>query len=183
MMMFADALISLATLIAFACLFYGPWQAACTDTARQFIFERRDALFDIARSGQLDFASSEYKIVRRSMEGMIRYAHELTWINLWFLSRVEAKVTADALPITRAIESISDPSTRDKVKGLVNESIFSLMAMMAAKSIFLMPFIAVVMMYSYGAYGFSALVRRMQTKVLVKLLAETILSGSECTPT
>jgi hypothetical protein len=181
-MMIADALISLATLIAFACLFYGPWQAACTDAARQLIFERRDALFDIARAGKLDFASSEYKAIRRSMEGMIRYAHELTWINLWFLRGVKTKVTADALPATRAIESISDPSTKEKVKSLMIESTGALMAMMAAKSIFLIPIISVLMIYSFCAYGFSALVRSMQNNVWMRTLAETIQSGSECTP-
>lgn len=180
--MIADALISLATLIALACLFYGPWQAACTDAARQLIFERRQALFDLARAGHLDFSSKEYKAIRRAMEGMIRYAHELTWVNLWFLYRVKAKHVADWTPTTRFIESISDPSTREKVKSLMNESIAALMVMMAAKSMFLAPFITMLMIYSFCAYGFNALVRNMQNNVLVRVLAETIQSGSEYTP-
>ena len=53
----AEALVGLVTLAALLCLFYGPWQALCTDLSRQFIFEGRDQLFDMALAGRLDFDS------------------------------------------------------------------------------------------------------------------------------
>jgi hypothetical protein len=177
--MIIDALISLAMLIGFVCFFYGPWQAVCTDVARQLIFERRAALFDLARSGQLDFASPEYKAIRRSMEGMIRYAHELTWPHLWFIARGKPAEEKSAGRV--AIASIGDEITREKVKSLLDESIAEVITMMAAKSMWLAPFITVFMIYSLCATGFNALVRNMRENAFVRFLAGAIQFGSECT--
>ena len=174
----ANALVSLVTLIAFACLFYGPWQAVCTDVARQLIFERRDVLFDLARTGKLDFASPEYKTIRRMMEGMIRFAHELTWVSLWFRHRVIVKHNLPHdLPLARAINSINDPVTKEKVEALLNECTAVLVGTMAAKSVFMAPIITVLMIYWLCTHGFNAFVRK---NVLVRQLSETIQSGAEC---
>lgn len=175
--MAADALVSLAILIAFACLFYGPWQAVCTDVARQLIFERRDALFDLARARQLDFASPEYKAVRRIMEGMIRYAHELTWVRLWFLSRTSVK---HELPLMSAIGSIKDPVTKEKVETLLRECITVLIASMAAKSVFMAPIVTLLMIYWLWTYTVNVFWRK---NTLEAHLSQMILSGAECAAT
>jgi hypothetical protein len=172
--MAADALVSLATLIAFACLFYGPWQAVCTDAARQLIFERRDALFDLARAGQLDFASPEYKAVRRIMEGMIRYAHELTWVRLWFLSRISVEHES---PLMNVIGSIKDPLTKEKVETLLRECTTVLIATMAAKSFFMAPIVTLLMIYWLWTHMANVFWRK---NALVARLSPMILSGAEC---
>jgi hypothetical protein len=175
--MAADALVSLAALIAMACLFYGPWQAVCTDVARQVIFERREALFDLARVGKLDFASPEYKSVRRSMEGLIRYAHELTWVSLFFYHQVKMKndLKRDS-SVIRAVASIPDPLVREKVESLLFECTVALIAMMAAKSILAAPIISVVAIYAFCTHSFNVLFRND----LVTRLSKTIQSGAEC---
>jgi hypothetical protein len=174
----ADALISLAMLIGFVCLFYGPWQAICTDVARQLIFERRAALFDLARSGKMDFASPEYKLIRRSMESMIRYAHELTWPNLSFII-ASGKSMGEKPPFLCAVTFINDEVTKEKVKSLLDESTAALMAMMAAKSIWLAPFITIFMVSSLCVVGFGALVKNMREIAFVRFLAGAIQLGSE----
>jgi hypothetical protein len=173
----AEALVSLTALVAFACLFYGPWQAVCTDVARQIIFERRDILFDLARSGKLDFSSAEYKTLRRSMEGFIRYAHELTWLNLLF-HRTKVKRLKGEAPVTLAIASISDPFTREKVDALVNDCMITLVGMIAAKSILTAPIVSIVAIYALCTHSFNSLVR--QKSALVTRLSSTIQSGAEC---
>jgi hypothetical protein len=172
--MAADALVSLAMLMAFACLFYGPWQAVCTDVARQLIFERRDALFDLARAGKLDFASPEYKAIRRMMEGMIRFAHELTWVRLCFVHRVSVR---HELPLMSAIDSIKDPATKEKVEALLRECTTVLMATMAAKSVFMAPIVTLLMLYWLWTHTANVFWRR---NALVAHLSEMILSGAEC---
>ena len=80
--MIADSLCALVALSGFLVLFYGPWQSVCTDVARQLMFEQRDKIFDMARSGVIEFDSREYRRVRISIEQNIRYAHELTFAKL-----------------------------------------------------------------------------------------------------
>jgi len=46
-----QTLVGLGSLAALLIILYGPWQAICTDIARQMLFEKRDAIFDLAQSG------------------------------------------------------------------------------------------------------------------------------------
>jgi hypothetical protein len=82
-----DALLTVVVISLLMVLVYGPWQALCTARARQAMFERRDAIFDIAAGGRLDFDSESYRVLRKSLEGQIRYAHILTIPRFFFLSR------------------------------------------------------------------------------------------------
>jgi|SRR5580692_10901927 hypothetical protein len=76
--MYADALTALLSLALFLLVFYGPWQATCTDWGRNVIFESRDKIFDMAADGELDFDSDEYKTIRASLQTLIRYLHFAT---------------------------------------------------------------------------------------------------------
>src|SRR5262245_42077518 len=73
-----QALIGLASLTALVVVLYGPWQEVCTDIARQIIFEKRDAIFDLAHNGKLSFDSPEYGTIRSALQSSIRFAHELS---------------------------------------------------------------------------------------------------------
>jgi hypothetical protein len=42
----------------------------------------RDELFDFALAGRIDFEDPAYKLLRQSMNGFIRYAHQLTFFRL-----------------------------------------------------------------------------------------------------
>lgn len=61
---------------------YGPWQTYCEDSARQDLFDARNAIFDLAADGNLSFGSPEYKTIRSALNCFIRYAHHLTWPRL-----------------------------------------------------------------------------------------------------
>jgi hypothetical protein len=156
--MAADALVSLVTLVLFACLFYGPWQAVCTDWARQLIFEKRDHLFDLAAQGKLDFASAEYRTTRKLLEGMIRFAHILTWPRL--VMAICFRHHSDP-GVDKMITRIEDPVTRERVSELVFEASTDLLAMIALKSIFVAPIAFVVCVVAVCSSSVKSVLRRL----------------------
>ena len=147
-----DTILALLALFALLLLFYGPWQDFCTDCARQYIFKRRDDVFDLALQGKLDFNSDEYKIIRASFNRIIRFAHELTLFN-FILFYADFSTNAGekaAIPVSHkinsAIERIKDEPTRAYVKIIWKEAALALAVMLCAKSmaiIFLTPLLII----------------------------------------
>lgn len=131
-----NALISLAVLTALLCVIFGPWQGICTDIARQKIFEARDAIFDLAHEGKLDFNSAEYKTIRRSLEKSIRFAHEATLVRyIWLSTLLKKRGRINARSdLSKAVAEIQDEQTRKKVESLVRDAYKAMTAMMAFKS-------------------------------------------------
>ena len=131
----ADALFAIITLFALACLFFGPWQWVCTDVARQIIFEKRDAVFDMAAAGELDFRSDEYRAIRRSLESSIRFAHEFSLVRfIWSASVVGGRGRKQESSLQGAVASIRSDVTREKVEKLVFEAQTAVLLMILAKS-------------------------------------------------
>jgi hypothetical protein len=132
----ANAIMSLIALVAFLCLFYGPWQDFCTDYVRQRLFERRDTVFDMARNGELDFNSYEYRTLRRALEAQIRFAHDLTLMRFAVLGAILSKEKSSAESSTlKAIKSIERADVREKVQQLFFLSTIDLLTMMAVRSL------------------------------------------------
>lgn len=138
--MYADALLSILVVTAFFAVFYGPWQSVCTDWARQTIFASRDQLFDMARAGELSFESSDYRIIRSSLNSLIRFAHDVTWvefasiyIGLRNVGAAERLVKESDLKA--ALDRIPYESTRNKVQSLVSDAQRAVVLMMAFKSL------------------------------------------------
>lgn len=131
-----DLFWSVVCIFGIAILFYGPWQTVCTDYARQVLFEKRDAIFDMAMRGEIDFRSQEYRLSRQSLEKIIRFAHELTLprflIYRWYLHR--ANLLEGKSELVSAIGEITDEETRAKVSRLVYEAQMAMLLMMFAKS-------------------------------------------------
>lgn len=131
-----QALITVGSLAALLIFVYGPWQEVCTDIARQIIFEKRDAVFDLARSGKLSFDSREYGTIRSALQSSIRFAHQLTWPRFVVMTVVllahGSRPEDNALSL--AIRRIPDPVTRDQVETLVKQAYRALFLMMIAKS-------------------------------------------------
>lgn len=129
----ANALVSLAVLAALLFLVYGPWQWACTDFARQKLFEVRDSIFDMAADGDLSFKSQEYRTIRRSIEMNIRFAHDLTLPNFLVLLVARKDKLEEKSDLHRAIESLP-PQHRSAVEAKVHRAMKSLILMMFMKS-------------------------------------------------
>jgi hypothetical protein len=52
------------------------------DSFRQSMFALRDELFDYAAAGNIGFNDPAYRLLRQSMNGFIRYAHQLSFFRL-----------------------------------------------------------------------------------------------------
>lgn len=131
-----QAVIGLGSLAALIVVLYGPWQEICTDFARQIVFEKRDAIFDLAHSGKLSFKSREYGTIRSSLQASIRFAHELTLPRFFLMAVGIWKLGShpEDNELSRAIRQIKDPVTRNRVDTLVKEAYRALFLMMVAKS-------------------------------------------------
>lgn len=131
-----NALISIAGIAFFILVVSGPYQKAVTDTARQSIFEARNALFDLAMTGKLDFASPEYRGIRSKMEQHIRFAHIVTlprvlFILLFWVNVKDVKKSNDVYSLAK---KIVDRDTRKKVCDLIEEAEKANLKMLVAKS-------------------------------------------------
>jgi hypothetical protein len=178
--MAVNGLISLLALILLVCVFYGPWQAACTDWARQVVFERRDRLFDLAAQGSLEFTSDNYRALRAGLEGMIRFAHELTWPRLLFHVILRKRMgVADRHALTEAIACIEDPTVRRQVTELIAEATFGLIIMMLLKSIVIAPVAFLAWCIAMCSSGFKYFIGNSRNSATVRSLSETIQAEAQ----
>ena len=115
--MYADALLGLLSLTLFLIIFYGPWQAVCTDWGRHVVFGSRDKIFDMAADGELDFDSEEYKDIRASLQLLIRYLHFATAPAV--LVHVFFGVTKENSVLKTSINRIGATEARKKVSRYV----------------------------------------------------------------
>jgi len=165
-------------LTAFVVLFYGPWQEACTDFARQIVFEQRDKLFDMAREGRMKFDSNEYRTIRISMENMIRFAHELTLPRLIYMSFfIRNSSDRGHTSILVAVANVKDEHVRNDIVELLNKSYLTLIVMMAFKSLIcvaLLPIIAITgaVARAFGTISSACKTYVMKTGELIQLEAE-----------
>jgi hypothetical protein len=173
----ANAIVALAGLAALLCLFYGPWQAVCTNLSRQIIFERRDRLFDMALAGRLDFDSEAYRATRRRLNGLLRFAHTLTWQELvvaaYFNQKVKSKI-----PDWRADLASLPPDVRKDVEELVRECAATLIGMMALKSLLIGPVVFVVAIGIVCTKGRSWLLHKVASQTSLDPLNDTIQTTS-----
>jgi hypothetical protein len=172
----ANAVVALAALVGFVCLFYGPWQSICTDISRQAIFERRDRLFNLAASGRIAFDSVGYQAARRRLNNMLRFAHEMTWpdlvIGYYFLTtRGHVSSWKDTLETIPA-------DIRDEIDELVKECSATLSAMMAMKSIVLAPAAIFGTVFLVCTKGLSWLLRKIANQKRFEPFNETVQAAA-----
>lgn len=132
--MVIEALVTLLVGGALLWLLYGPWQWICTDVARQILFEKRDQLFDLARAGELSFNSPEYRQVRKSLETLIRFAHQLSLPRFVVSCAAVPAAFRGKSALRLAVASIENASTRQKVDELVTVAQITMIIMMVVKS-------------------------------------------------
>jgi hypothetical protein len=128
---YANVIPSLVALSLFLLFFYTTWQSAMTDMARQYVFERRDAVFDMAADGKLSFESAEYKIIRDAFNGLIRFAHELTWVRL----AIHWGEAVEGPSVQSTIEGIKDSTVRAEVSRHLRRARYAMIAMIGLKSL------------------------------------------------
>jgi hypothetical protein len=172
----ADGLVALLFLTSIVCLFYGPWQDVCIDLSRQFIFEKRDQLFDMAADGRISFESETYRAARDLMNGMLRYAHELTWTQMVVHSYVYGATPRRTR--LRDLLAAEKPEIRKEIEGILRECSAVMAGMMAMKSIFIGPFCFLVCIGMLCTAGMNYLVRFVARQKKFEPINETIQATS-----
>jgi len=70
---------SAVLLMGIGAILFWLWSSVRLDCFRQEIFAIRDELFDYASSGSIAFSHPAYRLLRQSMNGFIRYGHQLSF--------------------------------------------------------------------------------------------------------
>ena len=97
------------------------------DSFRQRMFVVRDELFDYARAGNIGFSDPAYRLLRKSMNGFIRYGHRLSFFQLcvtffaWHY-RDEQPVTSWHKQWEGALSTVSDEKVKQDLKRFHEES-------------------------------------------------------------
>ena len=152
-MMTTDALVGVAAFAGVILIFYWPWQETVIALTRQIVFEERDAIFDMAADGELEFDSPEYKEIRRALNQLIRFTHELTWLRFVLHLRgmaVRGELTKESA-LSLAIKKIEDPKVRAKVVERVSKAQAAMAAAMGLRSLIVMIPTAVVILILWPA--------------------------------
>ena len=119
-------------------LFYGPWQQACIDRARDVVFEQRDRIFDLAADGRLDFGDPAYECVRSSMNALIRLAHVITVprLGMWIIiQRRSGRLFPPSPDMRQAAAAIPDDQTRQDVLDALRRAETAVLRMMISRSV------------------------------------------------
>jgi hypothetical protein len=169
-----DAAVAIMLIAGLGVLFFGPWQTLCTDYARQVAFEKRDAIFDMASEGRLNFQSHEYRTIRTSLEQLIRFAHTASLTSFLLQSQILSKQTAQhsRSDLSKAVSAIRDPDTKQEVQALVWRAQYAMLVMMLAKSPYGVLLAGGVLLMRYLQARLPAPVSRMAVPVAEKMQIE-----------
>ncbi len=114
-------------------LVYSLWQATCVAWMRQLCFEARDAIFDLAAAGRLDFASADYRHIRSGIETLIRFADRISWPRL-LCYHMTVRPRRHQSSISRALEQIADFETQATVRREIHKVNGAVWALLIARS-------------------------------------------------
>jgi hypothetical protein len=118
---------SCACIISLALLLGALWSSVRLDAFRQKMFALRDELFDFAADGNIGFDEPAYRLLRQSMNGTIRYAHQLTFFRVC-VTAIENKLMARVRPRNwsddwqRALERIPNLGVKQRLESFHNRS-------------------------------------------------------------
>ena len=96
------------------------WSEARLDAFRQKVFALRDELFDFAAAEHISFDDPAYRLLRQSMNGIIRYAHQLTFFRVCMTAiqiDLAAQTPKDSWSENwqKALEKLGNDDTRKKL--------------------------------------------------------------------
>lgn len=137
------------------------------DVFRQKMYALRDEFFDYALAGNISFNDPAYVLLRRLMNGLIRYGHKLTVYRL-FMSFLFLKVEGRPRQFhwnaewESALPAIQDPAVRERVRNFHSKT----MLLMSQHLIFGSPLLMIVLLcgmlglfLKQGYIGFRSLCR------------------------
>ncbi|MBO9883717.1 hypothetical protein [Xanthomonas sp. D-109] len=106
--------------------------------ARYNLFELRDELFALGAEGKLDFKSPGYKACRQMINGFIRYAHDMSLMQM-LTTQLVAKVRKQKVSTKEwdAAFDRLDPEARKLVDGVMRQAMVHMVRLLITKSVIL----------------------------------------------
>jgi len=123
-------------------LIFVEYPKSAIDTARNSLFVLRDELFEMGRTGVLRFESDSYIYHRQILNAMIRYAHDLSGLQLLFAMltrkgdlserrRLQIMARAD-----HALQAMR-PEARAKIERIMEQATTTMVQLLVTRSILL----------------------------------------------
>jgi len=96
-------------------LYFFCWHEHRIDAYRQRLFGVRDDLFDYAASGAIRFDDPAYTTLRDLSNGLIRFAHRLTFTRVWALALLGDLPRTNRMEAWMADVETRSPEVRDRL--------------------------------------------------------------------
>ena len=168
-----DAIVGISFLAIVFGVFYGPWQSLVTEYSRQRLFEIRDRLFDLAYRNPetFGFQSEEYKLLRNSINGSIRFCHSLTF--WWMLfARYLLRNKRPKHMLRDIISKIPDKVVGDKIEGLFFEIGIAITLQMIFRSL---PLFVLIWVMAPFILAFSIMERKQIAARLIEPIEDEVI--------
>ncbi|MGY1458184.1 hypothetical protein ACW5F0_05975 [Luteimonas sp. A534] len=130
--------VSAAFIVLCALIIFREAPRSAIALARNDLFKARDQLFRVAQSGAVGFDHEGYRAARALLNGLIRYAHDLSLSQL-VLTRVLAKlrgVTISTRDWDCAIASLPEDA-KPLVQHVLDDAMLSMLRLMVTRSLLL----------------------------------------------
>jgi len=143
---------SILSLIVLAFIVCKLWPEQRVDLFRQQMFALRDELFDFAADGKVGFEEPAYRQLRALMNGLIRYAHNITPFRTllaylrWKTLTLQERDRQWAIAWQRAVNNVENPETRKSLEEFHSRATMLVMSQLVLSPgvlVTLLPFLAV----------------------------------------
>ena len=181
----ADVVAAALGLAGAAAIIYGPWQSACVDYYRQPLFEQRDRLFEMAKSGQISFDDPAYRASREMINRLIRYAHLVSFPRFVGHTLIGLVDQTAANKFSRIIDGASSPEVRDSLSDITRICMVSMARLMIAKSplVWLIGVVGLVAYFGSKPFVSSAsIVRRISSSLMNRLFGDAEITDHMALP-
>ncbi|GBR10870.1 hypothetical protein [Asaia spathodeae] len=129
---YLDAAETILAISGAVAIVYGPLQTALADYLRQRHFEKRDDLFDLAKSGAISFDDPIYKLCREKLNTSIQYAHVMTLMRIIWMSQSLNRHGIKAKSIN--FHDVRDVGTREKLESIMRSANLNTVIVSVARS-------------------------------------------------
>lgn len=172
-----SSIIGFLGFVTFLWIVFSIWPKLVVDYTRQYLFEKRDYLFDLAVNKKLSFDSDEYKAARLILNAMIRMAEHATILNYARYDYILKKNRAKEGQGSHISFLMDKKDTPEIIKKVLADSINSYNYLLVLRSpliIALIPlfFIWALFRYSMNKKPFSDLKRKRDISIQADLNRE-----------
>ncbi|MBI1346790.1 hypothetical protein GC163_10940 [bacterium] len=105
-------------------LFFWFWRDYRLNRFRQTLFELRDDLFDLARSGKIDYSHPAYVMLRNTINGTIQFGHKFGILDFIALAVAAPKNQLEVTSLRKELDeacSELDQSTKEAIQAIYDK--------------------------------------------------------------